>query len=233
MSQDLVPWAPRWSQIPPTVRGNSEAPLEMWVRSCLFRAHDCLHQLWGLSVPGPEFSKQDFYVYKRSQMCGEMIVLTLTEFVLAKHMWNMHPEIRPILWSRDALAMLRGPLRGRSTLQIAARLDGVLHKGVRPDWLRNHPPSVSFADYYMPMLEHDRTCIDWNWSLMKRANWRPVGAPNARYSTHTDGLELTTWMAEDFLHLLDTDPVVDVALACFNQSRRVGIRLPDGWNAPG
>jgi hypothetical protein len=231
MSKDLCDWAPRWSPVPPTVRGDADA-LEGRVRSCIYRMHDCLHNLWGLPIPGAEFSKADFYVYKRSQMCGEVAVLTLTEFAFCKSLLDRHPSLRDILWSRDALAMLDGPMRGRSLVQVAARLDGMLHKWAHPQWVREHAASLSFAAYYVPMLEHDRRAIDHNWELMKAAQWRPVGAPNARYSTDTDGLELTTWMIDDFQHLMDTDHVVDEELAAFNRGRRAGIVLPKGWNEP-
>jgi len=83
-----------------------------------------------------------------------------------------------------------------------------------------------------PMLEHDRRCIDHNWELMKTSGWRPVEAPNVRYSPALSGLELTTWMVRDFHHLLDTDPDVDEPLASFNRERRASIVLPEGWNEP-
>lgn len=229
MSTDPCPWAPRWSPVSPTVRtGRSE--LATYVKSVIYRAHDCLHQLWGLPIPGKGFSEEDYYVYKRSQMCGEVAVLTLTEFALVNRLQQIHPTLGPMLQTRNALPMLEGPLRGRSIEQIAARLDTLLHKKRRPKWVREHKCSTLFCDDYVPMLEGDRQAIDHNWSLMKANSWRPVGAPNSRYSQQTDGLELTTWMIRDFYHLMDTDPVVDEALMRFNQSRRAGIVLPDTWN---
>lgn len=128
--------------------------------------------------------------------------------------------------------MLRGPLRGRSPEQIAARLDELLHKKIRPKWLRDNTSATAFADDYVPMLEHDRRCIDHNWQIMRANCWRPESAPNVRYSPSLSGLELTTWMIRDFFHLLDTDPQVDVALAAFNRERRKSIELPSGWNEP-
>lgn len=111
------------------------------------------------------------------------------------------------------------------------RLDDILHKKSRPKWLREHSESTAFADDYVPMLENDRENIDSNWKLMQSLNWFPVGAPNSRYNPNLDGLELTTWMIEDFLHLKDTDPVVDEGLRDFNRDRRRKIVIPDGWNA--
>lgn len=237
LCEDLCAWAPRWSPVPPTVRNGRRGTVvsmdfEKHVKSCIYRAHDCLHQLWGLPIPGPAFDDDDFYVYKRSQMCGEVAVLTLTEFVLCSRLVELHPLLRPIIEWRNAIPMLEGPLRGRSFEQIAARLDGLLHKKVRPRWVRDFAPATAFVDDYVPMLEGDRRAIDHNWRLMKSADWRPVGAPNARYNPGLDGLELTSWMITDFFHLLDTDPVVDEGLASFNQSRRIGIVLPAGWNEP-
>src|SRR6185295_8543805 len=56
MSTELCPWAPRWSFIPPTER-KGKTDLEKHVKSCMFRVHDCLHQLWGLPTPSPTFTE--------------------------------------------------------------------------------------------------------------------------------------------------------------------------------
>lgn len=230
-SREMCSWAPRWSKIPPTVR-NGSCELESHLKSCLYRAHDCLHQLWGLPVPGDLHNQDDFYTYKRAQMCGEVAVLVLTEFVLAEYWANLFPGLRPYLDKRNALPMLKGPLAGKSTQQIAARMDGLLHKLARPKWVRDCTVATAFCDDYVPMLEGDRQSIDHNWKLMQEANWKPVGIPNARYDSNLDGLELTMWMIDDFYHLMATDPVVDSALAEFNRNRRSGINLPQGWNEP-
>jgi len=72
MTTRKVKWAPRWSGIHMTLKtGDSEDIVA--VKSVLYRAHDCLHQLWGLPLPGQ--NDDDFYEYKRSQMCGEVAVL--------------------------------------------------------------------------------------------------------------------------------------------------------------
>lgn len=230
MSDGPCAWAPRWSPVPPTVRVGPTTH-ETAVKSCIYRAHDCIHQLWGLPLPSADFSEEDFYVYKRAQMCGEVAVLTLTEFLLCSRLLESGWP-RETITRRNAVPMLEGPLRGRSVEQIAARLDEILHKKIRPKWLRDSVPASAFADDYVPMLEHDRRCIDHNWQLMKVSNWRPCEAPNVRYSPSLSGLELTTWMVRDFYHLLDTDPDVDEPLAAFNRERRASIVLPAGWNEP-
>jgi len=234
IAEEMCPWAPRWSPVPPTVRlgrpGSPEQGLATLVKSCIYRAHDCLHQLWGLPLPGQEYTEEDFFVYKRSQMCGEVAVLTLTEFVLCDRLRQLHPELSNILQTRNALAMLDGPLRGRSLEQIAARLDTLLHKQMRPKWVREHAPSMAFCDDYIPMLEHDRRAVDHNWALMKATKWDPKGLPDARYSQKTDGLELTLWMIRDFQQILDTGESVDSSLREFNLTRRAGLVLPQGWN---
>lgn len=229
MSDELCAWAPRWSPIPPTVRRGRDE-LGTWVKSCIFRAHDCIHQLWGLPIPSDAFTEDEFYVYKRAQMCGEVAVLTLTEFVLCASLLERHHDLRPILSERNALPLLAGPLGGKTTAQIAARLDGLLHKQVRPRWVRDCPTATAFVDDYVPMLAHDRRNVDHNWNLMKQAGWRPIGAPNVRYNPDLDGLELTLWLIDDFFHQLGTDPEVDEPLAAFNRARRAGLELPLGWN---
>lgn len=238
-SNEMCPWAPRWSPVPPTVRrGGSE--LATWVKSCIYRAHDLLHQLWGLPVPSADFTEDEFYVYKRAQMCGEVAVLTLAEFAFAKHLLDAFVDVvdadggllMSTLMKRNALPMLEGPLRGKTPLQLAARLDTLLHKQLLPKWARDCPNSKAFAEDYVPMLEGDRKAIDHNWGLMKATGWRPTGAPNVRYNPNLDGLELTLWLIEDFYHLLGTDPEVDEPLAAFNRQRRAGIVLPATWNEP-
>ena len=226
--EGMCKWAPRWSKVPFTVKkGHSE--LEAAIKSCLFKSHDCLHQLWGLPIPSADFSEEDFYLFKRAGMCGEVAVLTITEFFLAKYIYDNCEESHKFIDKRCAMDMLRGPFSGKSMLDIAMRLDDVLHKKNRPRWLRVHTQSVLFADYYVPMLEADRQGIDVNWNCMVRNNWIPNDAPNSRYSSNLDGLELTLWMIKDFLHLLDTDSKIDRTLAEFNKQRRSKIILPNGW----
>lgn len=231
MAPEPEPWAPRWTRISPTVRKGRDQ-LGTAVKSCIYRAHDCLHQLWGLPIPSRYMNEEDFYLYKRAQMCGEVAVLTLTEFALVGSMAQRIPSLKPFLETRNAIMLLEGPLRGRSIVQVAARLDDLLHKMSRPRWVRESSMATDFVEDYVPMLEEDRRLIDYNWKLMKENDWYPTGLPNARYNPDLDGLELTTWMMEDFLHLLDTDPVVDEALAAFNRERRSHTKLPEGWNNP-
>lgn len=226
----LCAWAPRWSRIPLTVR-KGKSDLETALKSSFFRAHDCLHQLWGLPLPSLEMTEDEFFVYKRAQMCGEVAVLTLIEFDLAQHWYSKYEILQPVIARRNAVPMLQGPLRNKSTLQVAQRLDELLHKKLRPRWVREHAASLAFVEDYVSMLETDRRNIDHNWSLMKASNWRPVDAPNCRYNPHLDGLELTQWLIRDFQHLMDTDSEVDQALREFNCERRSRIVLPQGWNS--
>jgi hypothetical protein len=200
-------WAPRWSAIPRIVR-TGKTELETHVKSCIFRAHDCLHQLWGLPIPR-SFDDDEFYLYKRAQMCGEVAVLTLIEFGLCANLAERFPELR----------------------EIAARLDDLLHKKRRPKWVRDSAVATAFCDDYVPMLEADRHDIDHNWAVMKNLNWRPQGAPNARYGRNLDGLELTLWMIDDFELLMHTDAWDDIELTAFNRSRRKNILLPMNWHA--
>lgn len=229
LSDSMCPWAPKWSKIPPTIR-NGSTEVETALKSCIFRVHDCIHQLWGLPLPGKEFSNDDFYLYKRAQMCGEVAVLTLTEFSFCHQIYeSSNADVRSFIWKRNAVPMIKGPLQNKSILQIALRLDDILHKKSRPKWLRDSKYATDFANDYVPMLETDRQDIDHNWNIMKTLNWRPAFAPNARYSPSLDGLELTSWMINDFNHLMDTDPVVDYELRNFNKERRNKIILPEGW----
>ncbi len=227
-AEGMCSWAPRWSKIPFTVKtGNTE--LEAAIKSVLYRVHDCFHQLWGLPIPSNNFTTDEFFLFKRAQMCGEVAVLTLSEFILAKHLYDMYPEIRHTLDRRCAISMMEGPLKHKTPIDIAMRLDDVLHKKNRPKWLREHRDSIKFADYYVPMLEDDRKGIDNNWECMKKANWIPIGAPNSGYSHNLDGLELTIWMVTDFFHLTKTDVEIDFALTKFNRERRNNIIFPEDW----
>lgn len=224
----MCDWAPRWSKIPFTVK-KGHSVLEASLKSCLFRVHDCIHQLWGLPIPSKDFTEDDFFLFKRAQMCGEVAVLTISEFILASHLYEKYPVTRDLLDKRCAISMLNSPLKGKSPIDIAMRLDDVLHKKNRPKWLRDHEDSIKFADYYVPMLEADRVGIDHNWECMKREQWIPTQAPNTRYSSNLDGLELTIWMVTDFFHQMKTDTKIDYALAEFNRERRSKIIFPTGW----
>lgn len=220
-------WAPRWSPIPLTVR-RGRNDLETAAKSVIYRVHDALHQLWGLPHPG-SFSEDDRYYFKRVQMCGEVAVLTLTEFVYVSRLAEAYPELQALLHSRNALPLLRSVLRGADAHRIAARLDGLLHRGIRPAWVRNDPVATAFADDYIPMLEADRAQVDVNWNLMRDAQWTPHNAPRAAFGRNLDGLELTLWMIDDFNHHLCSQDEVDVALMHFNRQRRRALKLPEGW----
>ena len=229
-SDRMCPWAPRWSKIPPTMR-KGKTELNTHVKSCIFRVHDCFHQLFGIPVPSSSFTEEEFYLYKRAQMCGEVAVLTLTEFVFCKYLYDTYPEVKELMKSRNAMLMLEGPLLGKTTLEIALRMDDLLHKKSIPKWVRDHEPSAAFVADYVPMLETDRKDIDHNWNLMKTVGWTPgVEAPHVRFSKDLDGLELTSWMINDFYHLMATDTTVDESLRKFNEARRSKIILPQGWH---
>lgn len=228
MSDAMCPWAPRWSPVPPTVR-QGETTYETYVKSCIYRAHDCIHQLWGLPRPDDDLNDASFRVFKRANMCGEVAVLTLTEFALCRSLHDRFEDLHPYLLKRNALQMLFGPLAGKSMQQVAARLDGLLHKRVTPDWVRQHPASMAFCADYQPMLQRDRKMVDENWRLMRSTGWRPPAEmPDARYDATLDGLELTLWMVDDFYHLVSTGKGVDSALVQFNAHRRCH-ELPHGW----
>jgi hypothetical protein len=224
-------WSPRWSKIPRTVRkGRNE--LETAVKSCIYRVHDCIHQLWGLPIPGCDFTEDDRYLFKRAGMCGEVAVLAVIEFAFCDYIYQHYPEVRELIWSRNAVPLIKegGPLQYKNLTQIAIRLDGLLHKKLRPKWVRENAIATAFADDYVPMLEKDRYYLDRHWEAMKAANWLPDEAPNSRYSPDLDGLELTIWMIEDFLHLIDTDTKIDKALREFNRIRRASIVMPSNWD---
>ena len=227
-SDELCPWAPRWSPIPWTIKKGS-TDLEAALKTVMYRSHDCFHQLWGLPTPSFKYTEDEFYNFKRSQMCGEVVVLTLTELMLAEKLYYEYPEVRPYLEKRCGIQMMKGPLNFKSPIELVTRMDDILHKQRRPKWLRDHLESTKFYDYYMPMLEDDRNGVDWNWKVMKEQNWLPVNAPNSTYSKNLDGLELTIWMMEDFLHLLDTDIEIDYDLMMFNRNRRSRITFPEKW----
>lgn len=229
-SNDLCSWAPRWSKVSPTIR-EGRTKLETAIKSCIFRTHDCVHQLWGLPLPSERLDETDFYLYKRAQMCGEVAVLTLIEFDFCNYLFENFSESKEVIWKRNAIPMLKGPLQGKTTLQIALRMDDMLHKKSRPKWVRDLEVATKFADDYVPMLQRDRDNIDNNFRLMKENKWRPITAPNARYDSGLDGLELTTWMINDFFHQCQTDNEVDIPLREFNKERRSGIILPEGWNS--
>lgn len=221
------PWAPRWSKIP-MVRKRADDTLIGHVKSTIFRFHDTLHQLWGLPHPRG-FTEDDFYYYKRGQMCGEVAVLTITEFAFCAWLSTEYPEVAPFIESRNALPLLRSHLYGKTLAEIAARMDDLMHKKSRPRWVREDPVALAFVEDYVPMLERDRQQIDHNWQVMKAAGWSPGLAPKARFGSSLDGLELTLWMIRDFEHLLTSSPDVDRGLMDFNRERRGRLVLPAGW----
>jgi len=232
MSPEPCRWAPRWSQIPPTKRvGRCDDESRM--RSVIFRVHDCLHQLWGLPHPGDLNSAGDYQYYKRAQMCGEVTVLTLCEFVYAKWLYDSFSELGAWIEGRCAVRMLDKALKGKTTTQVAHRLDEFLHKKRIARWVREDEHASAFAEYYTPMLQRDRENIDACWAAMQAEPMWPAeylrNAPKARFADTLNGSELIAWMIADFEHLLWTSAEPDWALVNWNRARRSKIKLPTAW----
>lgn len=227
-SHTKCPWAPRLSQIPATKKQglyDSESRL----KTIIYKVHDCIHQLWGLPNPGNKSIEEKYY-YKRSQMCGEVAVLTLAEFVYAKWIYDAFPTLRGMIEKRNAVPMLSTHLNGKSTQQIAMRLDDLLHKKSRPLWVREDKIATAFVDDYVPMLEKDRELIDLCWASMNSEYIESLqNAPSATFSNELDGLELTLWMISDFEHMMTSTPKIDHALKRFNTQRRSEIKFPNDW----
>ncbi len=235
MSATPCAWAPRWTKIPPTQRiGRTDDESRM--RSIIFRVHDCLHQLWGLPHPGSLDSEDDRSDYKKAQMCGEIVVLTLCEFVYVKWLHESFPELREWIDGRCAVPMTHGVMRGKSTLQIALRVEELLHKRWVARWAREDAATMAWVGYYTPMLQRDREMIDRCWEAMKaEPEWIRsglAGTPKARFDASMSSLELTCWMIADFEHILATSPDPDRALIEWNRARRAKIQLPAGWPGP-
>lgn len=231
MSEEPCAWAPRWTPVPPTKRvGRTDDESRM--RSIIYRVHDCLHQLWGL--PEPALEKDNYHEYKRAQMCGEVVVLTLCEFVYVKWLYETFAELGAWIEGRCAVMMLKKDLRGKTTTQIALRLDEFLHKQRMPRWVKEDEHALAFAEYYTPMLQRDRDAIDQCWRSMRAdPTWVEQNlseAPLARFAASLSGLELTDWMIADFEHLMDTTAVPDRALVQWNRARRAKIVMPRDWH---
>lgn len=168
-------------------------------------------------------------------MCAEVAVLTITEFFYCQWLYDTQDELKPFLIKRNTLLFKNTTdLKNKTMLQTASRLDELLHKKTYPIWVRNNEHGRIFVEDYVPMLEQDRINIDYNWSLLLQQKDKSYlqKLPNQRYSRKLDGLELTTWMIEDFQHLLDTDEEIDQNLANFNGMRRTAVNLPNTWNNP-
>jgi hypothetical protein len=235
MSPTRCAWAPRWTPISPTVRiGRCDDESRM--RSIMFRVHDCLHQLWGLPHPGARDSEDDRRDYKKAQMCGEIVVLTLCEFVYGRWLHDSFPELRAWIDGRCAVPMAKNVMRGKSTLQITLRIEELLHKRWVARWAREDAETMAWINYYTPMLQHDRDMIDRCWEAMQaEPEWIRTGlagAPKARFDCALSSLELTCWMVADFEHNLATSAEPDRALVEWNRARRAKIRLPAGWPGP-
>lgn len=228
-------FAPRWSPIPFTIRTSKrENYLETALKSVIFRVHDCIHQLWGLPIP-KKFDEDSKYMFKRMWMCAEVATLTITEFIYCQWLFDTQTELRGLLKDRNTLLFKATTELSRKTpVQLAARLDQLLHKKIRPKWVRDNEHAMIFLDDYVPMLEQDRHNIDYNWDLLCNQKDKKYldALPNQRYSSTFDGLELTQWMVSDFYHLLNTDEDIDRGLAEFNRKRRQNVTLPDTWNYP-
>lgn len=225
-------WAPGWTPIPFTVRiGRTDDESRM--RSIFYRVHDCLHQLWGLPHPHDLTEASARRSFKRAVMCGEVAVLTLTEFVFAAHVHARFPELREWIDGRCAVPLMHTLLRGKTPTQVALRLDEILHKQFIGAWAQNSEPATAFATYYTPMLAEDRARVDVCIGAMAADPLATATlletAPRARFGDRMNGMELTAWMIADFEHQLTTSPAPDQALVDFNRDRRSRLVLPAQW----
>jgi len=228
-----VAFAPRWTPVPRTMRyGRTEE--ETAFKSMIFRVHDCLHQLWGLSVPRNYTDEAERSHFKRVWMCTEVAVLTITEFFYCQWLYDTQPHLRPMLEHRNTLVFKRtSKLRDMSMTETALVLNAIIHENAAPEWVSENEHGRIFMADYCPMLEQDRVNIDHNWRLLCTAPPASLkDLPNQRYSRDLDGLKLTLWMIRDFTHLLDTDDDVDWPLHDFNAARRARVTMPATWNAP-
>lgn len=226
-------FAPKWSSIPLTIRYSRNNNItETYLKSIIFRIHDCIHQLWGLPIP-ETFDEENKYIFKRMWMCAEITTLTITEFIYCEWLYNTQIKLRSLLEDRNTLLFKwTTELKGKTYVQIAGRLDRLLHAKLIPKWVRDNKYGMIFINDYVPMLEQDRINIDHNWKLLCEQTNKDYlkKLPNQRYSRELDGSELTLWMIKDFNHLLNTDKMIDEELAKFNCERRSKVNLPDGWN---
>lgn len=204
--------------------------IESLIKSVLFTSHDCFHQLWGLPYI-ENFDDKDFNFFKKAQMCGEIAVLTITEFILAKQLKKRCSELANLIDKRCSTAMMNygEPLYHLSPVQLAVRLDELLHKKITPDWIVGNKWGEEFLEHYVPMLQRDRDNIDNNWEIMKKHKFIPNAMPNVRYSGQMTGLELTQWMIQDFMHIRNSDENIDYELAEFNSNRRKRYKIPTEW----
>lgn len=229
-------FAPRWSTIPFTQRiSKNGIPEESYLKSIIFRVHDCLHQLWGLPVP-QTFDEEERMHFKRMWMCAEVAVLTIIEFFYCQWLYDTQPHCRAFLEQRNTLLFKNTTeLRNKTMQQTAARLDELLHKKTMPKWVRENKYGPIFCADFVPMLETDRVNNDHNWKILVAQEDKSYlqRLPNQRYSSKLDGLEFTLGMIADFEHIIGfTGDTIDHELAKFNASRRQSVNLPDTWNAP-
>lgn len=223
------PWLIGVSDINKTMRYGTTY-LQTMLKTCLFVAHDCFHNLWGLPYI-TSFTDKDYNYFKRAQMSGEIAVLCITEFILAKQLFKFEPDLKPLIEQRLATPLVS---YGNSLYQLeprmlALRLDEVLHKGNYNEWVVSSDIALEFFDIYIPMLSRDRKNISDNWEIMKKHNFIPNSFPNIRYVRSKTGAELTMWMIEDFFHIRNTDPTPDMELAEFNRGRRKRMVVPKEW----
>lgn len=232
---DTDKFTPRWTAIPFTIR-NSKRNIEKetFLKSIIFRVHDCIHQLWGIPIP-KVFDENNKYIFKRAWMCAEVATLTMTEFVYCEWLYNTQEHLKEMLEHRNTLLFKNTTeLKNKSPVQIAARLDQLLHKKILPKWVRDNNYAQNFVNDYVSMLTQDRLNIDHNWKLLTEQKNKEYlkYLPNQRYNFDLDGLELTQWMIIDFYHHLNSDGCIDEQLTDFNRQRRKNVDLPDTWNNP-
>lgn len=79
--------------------------IESLIKSVLFTSHDCFHQLWGLPYID-NYDDKDFNFFKKAQMCGEIAVLTITEFILAKQLKKRCTELTNLIDKRCSTALM-------------------------------------------------------------------------------------------------------------------------------
>lgn len=228
-TEEDEPWLIGVSDIQKTVRkGNTY--VESILKSVLFMAHDTFHNLWGLPyIKDFDLNNQEFFM--KAQMCGEIAVLTVTEFILAKQIKKRHKELGSLIDKRNAVPMMNygEELYHLSPRDLATRLESILKDGKYQKWIYNTDTGMNFFNDYIPMLQKDIRNILQNWDTMKRYNFIPNALCNNRYNSNMSSSELTQWMLDDFMHQRNSDGNIDYELSEFNRNRRKRMVVPTEW----
>lgn len=221
---DSHEWCPGWTNIPRTVRGDLPTKFTTSAaRSALFRAHDFLHQLWAIPT-----DYENYRDYDLIQICGEIVVLYLTEWLLIDSLkvstdWGMWAYLDS---RRQKTVLGKGKLSSQVHLHNLCCLYEAFVSSPSSTCYVNGSVYVCprYYKWYREILQADVLMTANNREIFQNG-WRPGGVVvDHPYPKSGDAKEMLEFMWNDFMCIVNGRTSV-----CYTKVGGFTNSFPEAW----